>query len=88
MASDPSPIADNEVVYDEQIHPLMAQILDVCKAHQIPMVASFEYAPDNLCTSFVLPEGSIEKLEQARRIVTTPRNPIMAFTITREQADA
>lgn len=31
-----------EVAYDEHIAPLMAQVLEACKKHSIPMVASFE----------------------------------------------
>ena len=33
-----------EQVYDEQIAPLMKQIVAICKEHQIPMVAKFQYA--------------------------------------------
>lgn len=74
-------IADNEEIYDEQIAPLMAQILDICKAHSIPMVAAFEYAPEDLCASFILPKGAAEQLERAARIVS-PGPSLMAFTIT------
>lgn len=35
---------DLEEVYDKQIDPLMSQIIDICKAHQMPMIASFCYA--------------------------------------------
>lgn len=30
-----------EQIYDEQISPLMTQIIKVCKEHKIPIVASF-----------------------------------------------
>ncbi|KVF22912.1 hypothetical protein [Burkholderia cepacia] len=30
-----------EQIYDEQISPLMAQIIAICKEHGIPIVASF-----------------------------------------------
>lgn len=33
---------DAEAAYDEKIFPLMAQILDVCKQHEIPMLATFQ----------------------------------------------
>jgi hypothetical protein len=46
-----SAIKDNEAVYDEQIHPLMAQIIAICKERQIPMLATFVYAPDGFCTT-------------------------------------
>lgn len=45
---------DLESVYDEEINPLMAQILAVCKRHKMPMVASFQYGPDDFCTSALL----------------------------------
>ena len=30
-----------ESIYDEKISPLMRQIIDICKEHNMPMVASF-----------------------------------------------
>lgn len=36
-------VFDLEAVYDEQIAPLMSQIIAVCKAHRLPMIASFNY---------------------------------------------
>lgn len=74
-------IADNEAIYDAQIAPLMSQILDICVAHDIPMVACFEYAADSLCSSFVLPPGAAEKLVQAAHAIK-PYPDLMAFTVT------
>ena len=48
---DDAPIKDNEAIYDAEIAPLMTKIIEICDAHGIPMVASFEYAPEMLCTS-------------------------------------
>lgn len=47
---------DQETTYDAQIAPLMAQIIAICKEHQIPMIASFAYRRDkndeyDLCTT-------------------------------------
>lgn len=33
-----------EAIYDEQIAPLMTQIIAICKEHELPMVAQFQYA--------------------------------------------
>lgn len=33
---------DAESVYDEQIQPLMAEIIEICKQHEIPMLATFQ----------------------------------------------
>lgn len=37
-------VFDKEHVYDSQISPLMTQIIEICKEHSIPMIASFTYA--------------------------------------------
>jgi hypothetical protein len=34
---------DKEAIHDEQIAPLMTQIIAICKEHNIPMVAQFQY---------------------------------------------
>ncbi|MES0445036.1 MAG: hypothetical protein ABUJ92_00685 [Desulfobacterales bacterium] len=53
---------DLEVIYDEEISPLMKQIIAICKEHQIPMVASFCYRIDedggNDVANTSLPFGS------------------------------
>lgn len=42
---------DKEQVYDEQIAPLMTQIIEICRAHKIKMHASFELDGDMMCTT-------------------------------------
>jgi hypothetical protein len=47
---------DKESVYDEQLAPLMTQILEICEANEIPMIADFflkrdEEQGDLHCTS-------------------------------------
>lgn len=51
-----------ESVYDEQISPLMKQIITICKEHNMPMVASFAYENSEekgrgLCTTTMTFEG-------------------------------
>ncbi len=48
---------DLEAVYDEQIAPLMTQIIEICKRHSLPMAATFEYANDDFCTT-TIPYGN------------------------------
>ncbi|WP_088832701.1 hypothetical protein [Paenibacillus tyrfis] len=55
---------DNEAIYDEKIAPLMHEILQICKAEEIPMVATFylksgegDEGPMS-CTSWIRPEGN------------------------------
>lgn len=58
-----TPEYDLEAVYDAEIAPLMAQIIDICRQNDIPMVASFAYAnyggdDFGLCTTFVAGDES------------------------------
>lgn len=46
---------DKEDVYDQEIAPLMTQIIDICKKHQMPMFATFEFAPKAYCET-ILPD--------------------------------
>lgn len=40
-----------EQIYDEQIAPLMTQIIEVCRAHKIKAHASFELDGNMMCTT-------------------------------------
>lgn len=71
---------DKEAVYDEQISPLMTQVIAICKANNIPMVAQFQYANDKengpaLCTT-TLPIDGIT-CDKLRRIASSmqPERP-------------
>ena len=48
-------ILDKEKIYDDQINPLMAQIIAICHEHKIAMFSSFkipkEGDPNLACTS-------------------------------------
>lgn len=85
---------DLESVYDEQINPLMAQIIAICKEHNIPFVASFAYAQQDedeedggtdLCTSYSngFDGRTADTLTRALRVIEG-RDRIAAFTITTE----
>lgn len=78
---------NKEQIHDNQINPLMAQILEICQAHKIAMVASFsiptEDDPELMCTS-ALTADEYEPprcLLQALRSVLSPE-PVIAFTTT------
>lgn len=84
MTYTPQPVRDNEVVYDEQIHPLMAQIIAICKEHGIPMLASFVYAPGEFCTTHIpgpKDDEPSQKLEGARQVIKPP-SAFAMLTIT------
>lgn len=36
---------DKEKVYDEQISPLMKQIIEICQKNDIPMFTEFQFGP-------------------------------------------
>ncbi|WP_020615766.1 hypothetical protein [Paenibacillus daejeonensis] len=56
---------DKESIYDEQIAPLMKQIIEICKREELPMVAQFylkQQHPDDdvenaamYCTTTIIP---------------------------------
>lgn len=73
-----------EQIYDEQIEPLMGQIINVCQQHGIAMVASFHIpTPEDLdlhCTS-VLPDGDDEPHPLAGDVLRFARGP-QSFAIT------
>lgn len=72
---------DKEDVYDNQISPLMTQIIAICKEHNVPMVAQFQFRNDEeegpgLCTTTLPIEGFA--CEKIRRIgaAMQPERPI------------
>lgn len=46
-------MATKEEIYDEQIAPLMTQIIDICRAHKIKLHASYELDGDMMCTTYL-----------------------------------
>ncbi len=85
-ATKPPEHYDLESVYDNEIAPLMTQILAICKRERMPMMASFQYRDDDdgaaLCTSHLQwPERSSDCFREAVRVFRRPLS-IMAMTIT------
>ena len=37
--------SEKEKIYDEQISPLLKQVIEICKEHKIPMIANFGFDP-------------------------------------------
>lgn len=80
-----------EAIYDEQIHPLMSKIIAICKEHQIPMVAQFQYENDEengpgFCTtSLPLPNACDHIRNIARHL--KPAGPIALAEIHETMAD-
>lgn len=42
-----------EAIYDTSIAPLMAQVIDLCKANGIPLFATFQYDSDSFCSTVI-----------------------------------
>jgi len=77
------PAFDLEQVYDDQIFPHMEAILKICKEHNLPFVATFQYNSEgDFCSSACLPkERPIEpQLEQIYSILQPKRAPMMMLT--------
>lgn len=80
-----------EQVYDDEIFPLMKQVIAICKEHKIAMLADFalgfdeESQSDVKCTTVLLEddyEPTDEQLEAYDHL--RPKQQFMAFTIHRE----
>jgi hypothetical protein len=85
-------IFDLEEVYDKEIAPLMTKIIEVCKAHNMPMVASFNYACPNendeeMCTTLIIPpeRGEQRTLRAVKRALFS-KSPEM-YRVTEKNAD-
>lgn len=85
-----------ETIYDEEVAPLMKQIIKVCKENDIPLIASFQltegpyYEDDEdsgplSCTTSLLPEWSAKKFKLAHKVLRDgweAFSPLQAYTIT------
>ena len=52
-----------EEIYDEQIAPLMAQIVEICKQNDIPLVAQFQLSEGEnamMCSTVIVPAWADE----------------------------
>jgi hypothetical protein len=80
-------VPDNNAVYDEQIAPLLTQIIAICKEHKIPMAATFEYAPGDYCTTVIPQTGMSELMRDVNRSVLRTLTQQQPFQITTTKAD-
>lgn len=83
--------ANKETIYDEQISPLMTQIIAICQQHGIAMLADFDIShPENdglNCTTLI-PDGigknpTLHSIAY-RTLMNTPA--VVALTITSPKA--
>jgi len=80
---------DKEAVYDEQISPLMTQIIAICKEHGIPHIAAFFIGGDDgdmLCTTInTTLDHTPDVLCDAVKALFPPRPSFMAMTIRKAE---
>ena len=74
-----------EEIYDEQINPLMAQIIEICKDNKIAFLANFRLEEDLVCTSAVLEPDCDPSPQQLEAFdILYKREPVFAFAETIE----
>lgn len=86
-----APRTPKEAVYDEHVHPLMAEIIRICKEHRINFVADFSLGYDPVadetlfCTTAMpnLDKGDEKGAERMMRAYhgMKPQSQVLAFTI-------
>lgn len=82
---------DKEQIYDEQIAPLMAEIIKICQANKIAMLfcASIDSAekPDLVCTTALLEKEYDPPLvlQEALRIIMDPRAAVILTRLQTEE---
>jgi len=86
---------NKENIYDEQICPLMTQIIDICKNNGINMIASYylieetENNDDLYCTTFIPGEKQCQKLDNAYNVLfnnyEVNKPFFMSLVITKEK---
>lgn len=76
-----------EQIYDEQINPLVAQIIEICKKHDISFVFSAQLTTDEededgamFCSTFHLADDAHSCLKEAASIIYLPRPLSMIVT--------
>lgn len=76
-----------EEVYDTLIHPLIAQIQEICEQHKLSMLTTFQLDGDMACTTALLDKewGSPAEFYQALDVLYgTESSPMM---ITKKDSD-
>lgn len=82
-------MATKEEIYDQQIHPLMDQIIGICKEHKIANLCSFSLSTDGdglSCTTAMLadefdpPANLLASLDMIRREMPAP----LVVTVTKK----
>lgn len=82
--------ATKEQVYDDEVSPLMGQILTICKRRGIAMFATFALDGDDLRCTSALPDesGTVPDDLQSARNAVCPTSPApLVLTMTTANGD-
>ena len=85
-------VYDFEEVYDNEISPLMAQIIEICKTHKIPMVFDCQYANTEgegpgYCTTALAWKGRASPKILKLIKLAQPERPVMLLETTVTKPD-
>jgi len=84
---------NKEQIYDNQINPLMAQIIEICKTNKIAMLATFDIPNDEdadlACTSHTPDEtGKLpDRIKACARAAKAGRTSATPLMLTTQHAD-
>lgn len=78
-----------EEVYDSEISPLMGKIIELCQAHDIPILASFdldddrdaEERPGLCCTTAIIPPNASLGMKKACQVIKNGGHDFAAFMV-------
>jgi hypothetical protein len=73
-----------EEIYDAQISPLVKQIIEICKAHKIALIADFGLDDDMHCTTSLLADEYLPSDSQLEAHAALRPKPIFALAETVE----
>ncbi len=75
-----------EEIYDNEISPLVAQIITICKKHDIPVICDFQLDDDRSaedagfrCTTHIVPKDAMPNMLEAQRILQPIKHEWCAF---------
>lgn len=66
-------MSSKEEVYDAEINPLMAKIIEICQENGINMMATFSFGDGELCTTLLAEDGQdpdgVKLVESLRQLL-------------------
>lgn len=77
---------DLEHIYDSEVAPRMAEIIEICQAHGLPMHATFQYGEGGFVTTHVPAEGEVWWLDLLRVVAMSHGNVDLLFMAISQHA--